>query len=216
MDNKLELHDLRRDYKLNSLDEKVVSASPFEQFHRWFSDAQSGGVQEPNAMILATATPNGLPSARTVLLKGMDERGFMFATNYESRKGQELITNPHAALLFFWGELERQIRIEGTVEKVSQDESNDYFQSRPRESRIGAWSSKQSRVVEGREKIEEEYRTMTVKFENQDIPLPAFWGGFRVVPNMFEFWQGRSSRLHDRICYRLNENGVWLIERLYP
>ncbi|MBI3258770.1 MAG: pyridoxamine 5'-phosphate oxidase [Ignavibacteriae bacterium] len=215
MDNTLELHSLRRDYTLNSLDEAIVSSNPFEQFQRWFSEAQASGVLEPNAMTLATATSSGIPSARVVLLKGMDEHGFMFATNYESRKGEELLANPYAALLFFWGDMQRQIRIEGTVEKVSKEESDNYFKSRPRESRIGAWASKQSKKVEGREQLEEEYSAMTMKFENQEIPLPEFWGGFRVVPVMFEFWQGRANRLHDRICYRLIDD-IWEIERLYP
>lgn len=214
MDNTLELHSLRKDYTLNSLDESVVLHNPFDQFKQWFSEAQSSGILEPNAMTIASSTPEGIPSARMVLLKGMDEHGFMFATNYESRKGKELIANPHAALLFFWGEMQRQIRIEGTVEKVAKEESDAYFQSRPRESRIAAWASKQSKTVSGREQLEDEYNAMTATFENKEIPLPEFWGGFRVIPNLFEFWQGRSNRLHDRICYRLVD-GSWVIERLY-
>jgi len=215
MSNNLNLQDIRKDYIKGSLDETSVDDSPFNQFKKWFDEAVTQGVSEPNAMTLATATKDGIPSARIVLLKEMDERGFMFATNYESRKGGELEENPVAALLFFWGEMERQVRIEGRVEKVSWDESNRYFQSRPRESRIGAWASKQSEIAQGREEIEQTYNEMVDNF-TAEVPLPPFWGGFRLIPVYFEFWQGRASRLHDRICYSVNEENEWDIVRLFP
>ncbi len=212
----LHLHDNRKDYTKGTLSEEHVCDSPFEQFTLWFQEAKDASVPEPNAMTLATATVDGRPSARIVLLKEMDEHGFMFATNYDSRKGKELESNPEAALLFFWSELERQVRIEGVVERVTPEESLLYFQSRPRESRIGAWASRQSDIVDGgREEIESSYRAMLENFTD-DIPLPPFWGGYRLKPTYFEFWQGRESRLHDRICYTLNEVDDWDIVRLYP
>lgn len=216
MKTSLDLQLLRRDYMLSSLDENSVLENPFEQFQEWFIEAQKAGISDSNAMTLATASKSGIPSARIVLLKEMSERGFMFATNYESQKGQELLSNPHAALLFYWGELERQIRIEGMVEKVSVEESYEYFNSRPRESKIGAWASKQSRVVSGRTEIDEKFNEMKMKYEGEAIPLPEFWGGFLVVPTKFEFWQGRASRLHDRVIFELQQNGEWIIKRLYP
>ncbi len=215
MSHTLHLHDSRKDYIKGTLDENTVEDSPFVQFRNWYDDAKSAGVPEPNAMTLATATKDGRPSARIVLLKEMDERGFMFATNYESRKGEEIEENPTVALLFFWGEAERQVRIEGSIEKVSTEESNLYFQSRPRESRIGAWASRQSEIAEGREEIEQSYRDMEDNFK-EEVPLPPFWGGYRVLPTYFEFWQGRASRLHDRVIYTLNDNDEWDILRLFP
>ncbi len=215
MSKTLHLHDSRKDYIKGTLDENTVDDSPFVQFRNWYEDAKSAGVPEPNAMTLATATKDGRPSARIVLLKEMDERGFMFATNYESRKGEEISENPNVALLFFWGEAERQVRIEGTIEKVSTEESNLYFQSRPRESRIGAWASRQSEIAEGREEIEQSYRDMEDNFK-EEVPLPPFWGGYRVLPIYFEFWQGRASRLHDRVIYTINEEEEWDILRLFP
>jgi len=179
------------------------------------NEAISSNLLEPNAMILATANKDGAPSARTVLLKGFDERGFVFYTNYESAKAKNLSENPIASLLFFWAELERQARIEGKVEQVSKADSEEYFRSRPRESQLGAWASKQSSVIASREVLEKKFEEMRKKFEGKEIPLPPFWGGYRVIPQSIEFWQGRESRLHDRICYSF-ENGKWKIERLSP
>ena len=215
MKTSLDLHDSRKDYTKGTLSEDAVCDSPFAQFSAWYADAQAAGVPEPNAMTLATATKSGKPSARIVLLKEMDERGFMFATNYESRKGSEIEENPEIALLFFWSELERQVRIEGVAEKVSPEESERYFLSRPRESRIGAWASRQSEVADGREEIEQSYTAMLEHFK-EEVPLPTFWGGYRLVPVYFEFWQGRESRLHDRISYIRNEFDEWDIVRLFP
>ncbi|MCW5924360.1 MAG: pyridoxamine 5'-phosphate oxidase [Saprospiraceae bacterium] len=211
-----QLAALRRNYARQSLSETDVLANPFSQFGVWFEEAISSELTEPNAMTLATADSHGRPSARTVLLKGFDRNGFVFYTNYESRKGQELAENPQAALLFTWLELERQIRIEGTVGKVSREEALAYFQSRPKGSQIGAWASPQSRVVSGRMALEQ--RALELKEQYHDetaLPLPPFWGGFRLEPDVFEFWQGRESRLHDRICYTKTADG-WKIERLAP
>jgi pyridoxamine 5'-phosphate oxidase len=185
------------------------------QFARWFGDAHRAELLEPNAMTLATATPDGEPSARIVLLKGADERGFAFFTDYRSRKGQDLEANPRAALVFHWGELERQVRITGAVSRVSREESEAYFRSRPRGSRLGAWTSQQSSVIPSREALEERLGKMAARFDGSDVPLPPHWGGFRVRPDTIEFWQGRESRLHDRIRY-VREGGVWRIERLSP
>ncbi len=208
--------DLRKDYQLQGLRETDVDVSPFKQFQVWFDQALASQLPEPNAMTVATATQSGKPSARIVLLKGFDERGFVFYTNYQSHKGQELADNPQAALVFWWAELERQIRIEGRVEKVSQQESYEYFHSRPFNSRLGAWASEQSQVIESRAVLEQRAQELKTKYENSDVPRPPHWGGFRVIPTRIEFWQGRSSRLHDRLLYRLLDNGSWLIERLSP
>jgi pyridoxamine 5'-phosphate oxidase len=208
--------DIRKDYKLRSLSETDVAVNPFDQFTRWWDDAVSSEIDEINAMTLATATTDGFPSARIVLLKGYDHDGFIFFTNYQSQKGQELEINPHAALVFFWKELERQVRIEGIIEKVSGKESDEYYNSRPVGSRIGAWASPQSEVIANREEIENNFASLEKKFGNENIPRPGHWGGYKLRPTMLEFWQGRSSRLHDRIRYALQKDHNWLIERLAP
>ncbi|RUR75141.1 pyridoxamine 5'-phosphate oxidase [Chlorogloeopsis fritschii PCC 9212] len=210
------LADLRKDYTLQGLSENDIDPNPFIQFQKWFDQALDAQLPEPNAMAVATATPDGKPSARMVLLKDFDERGFVFFTNYNSQKGQELAENPQAALVFWWAELERQVRIAGYVEKVSEQESDEYFQSRPFNSRLGAWASHQSEVIASREELEQRLQALQAKYENQDIPRPPYWGGLRVIPTEIEFWQGRPSRLHDRLLYtRLNEHS-WKIERLSP
>jgi pyridoxamine 5'-phosphate oxidase len=209
------LANLRREYSMRSLNEQEVDRNPFVQFQHWFDEAVRVETIEPNAMVLATSSPGGLPSARMVLLKGFDELGFLFFTNFESRKAEELHRNPHAALLFYWGELSRQVRIEGGVEAASRDESEEYFRTRPLESRIGAWASKQSSVIPGREYLEERVTRIKQQFPENDVPLPPFWGGFRVKPAAFEFWQGRENRLHDRLRYS-RQGEEWVLERLSP
>jgi pyridoxamine 5'-phosphate oxidase len=206
---------LRKEYTSAGLDEADVDPDPIVQFHEWFENAVEADLHEPNAMILATATTDGKPSARTVLLKGSDERGFVFYTNYEGRKAGELEVNPMCALLFYWGELERQIRIEGRASRLSSEESDAYFAGRPRGSRIGAWASEQSRPVKDRSILEERVRALETEYEGREIPRPSFWGGYRVEPDTIEFWQGRESRLHDRLVYLRNEGG-WKIVRLQP
>jgi pyridoxamine 5'-phosphate oxidase len=206
---------LRKEYTRAGLVESDVVPDPIEQFRRWFDETTAAGLHEPNAMTLATATPDGRPSARVVLLKGFDGRGFVFYTNYGGRKGRELDENPRAALLFYWGELERQVRIEGTASRVPEEESDAYYASRPRGSRLGAWASEQSRVVEGREVLEGRIRGLEAEYEGREVPRPPFWGGYRVVPEIVEFWQGRENRLHDRIVYRW-EGAGWEIGRLQP
>ena len=207
--------DLRREYARARLDEKDVSPDPFVEFARWFAEAEAAEAAEVNAMVLATATPDGRPSARIVLLKGFDERGFVFFTDYRSRKADELQVNPRAALGFHWTELERQIRIEGTVTRTSPEESAAYYRTRPRGSRLGAWASHQSRPIASREELEADLHEVERRFSGPDVPLPPHWGGFRVSPECFEFWQGRESRLHDRIRY-LRDGERWRIERLSP
>jgi pyridoxamine 5'-phosphate oxidase len=209
------ISDLRNEYTLNGLDQADVSVDPFTQFRQWFDAALQAGVPEPNAMHVSTVTGDGRPDGRIVLLKDVSEAGFVFYTNYESRKGRELADRPFASLTFFYPELERQIRIEGQVEKVSAEESDAYFGSRPRGSQIGAWVSHQSEVIANRDMLETRQRNLETQFDGRPVPRPPYWGGFRVIPNALEFWQGRPSRLHDRIRYRL-ENGNWLIERLSP
>jgi pyridoxamine 5'-phosphate oxidase len=206
--------DLRQSYEKSFLLEADASASPFEQFSRWFDQALAASVPEPNAMTLATVNSAGQPSARIVLIKGYDETGFVFYTNYESRKGHELLAQSHAALLFFWQPLERQIRIEGVVEKVSDAMSDAYFHSRPLSSRIGAWASSQSQETT-RESLENQQRECAERFGDSP-PRPAHWGGYRVVPHAFEFWQGRRSRLHDRLSYTLGPDATWSRVRLSP
>jgi pyridoxamine 5'-phosphate oxidase len=207
--------NLRKEYLLRTLDESSVHPDPFVQFDRWFGEAMTIRSREPNAMILATATSEGKPSVRVVLMKGFDERGFLFYTNYESRKAAELRQNPSAALLFFWGELEREVRIEGLVESASREESEEYFRSRPLESQLGAWASRQSEVIADRTVLERTVAELKARYGDGPIPLPPFWGGFRLRPHMFEFWQVRPNRLHDRIRY-IHDANTWIIERLSP
>ena len=209
------ISNLRNEYTLNGLDATDVLPDPFAQFQQWFDAALSARVPEPNAMHISTVTAEGRPNGRIVLLKDVSDAGFTFFTNYESRKGQELIQQPFAALTFFYPELERQIRIEGRVEKVSAEESEAYFNSRPRGSQIGAWVSHQSTEIDNRDVLESRQRELEGQFADQVIPRPPHWGGFRVMPDRLEFWQGRPSRLHDRIRYR-KEGDNWLIERLSP
>ena len=212
----LDLADLRRDYSLDGLEESNLAADPLDQFRRWFDEARVASGREPNAMTLATASPDGLPAARTVLLKGLDEGSFVFYSNYESAKGSDLAANPRAELLFFWPELERQVRVSGTVERVDRDESERYFRSRPPGSQISAAISPQSRVVPDRAYLEARYADVAAEHEASPVPLPEFWGGYRVTARTIEFWQGRSSRLHDRLRYVRGLDGEWAVERLAP
>ena len=207
---------LRKQYTRGGLKESDTDPNPIEQFRRWFDEALASNPHEPNAMTLATATPEGRPSARIVLLKGFDERGFVFYTNYEGRKGEELEANPRCALLFYWGELERQVRIEGRVRRLPDEESDAYFAGRPRGSQLGAWASEQSRPVRDRSTLELRLRELEAEYEGREVPRPPFWGGYRVEPETIEFWQGRGNRLHDRIVYRRSEDGGWRRERLQP
>ena len=208
--------DIRRDYSHKRLSEKDVNENPITQFGNWWEEAVHSKIDEVNAMTLATASQDGLPSARIVLMKGFNEKGFVFFTNYESYKGRQLAENPKACLVVFWKELERQVRITGLVGKISAEESDEYFNSRPEASRIGAWASPQSRVIESRHWIDEKFNELVNKMEGTDIKRPPHWGGYLVKPVEIEFWQGRPSRLHDRIEYSLQENGNWKIERLAP
>lgn len=209
------LADIRTDYQLASLSEEQVDADPIQQFSIWFHDALKAKVAEPNAMGLSTVNAQGRPSSRIVLIKELDQRGMTWFTHYTSKKGEELAANPYAALLFFWSELERQVRIEGRVEKVSEAESDAYFNSRPLASRHGALASEQSKVIANRALLEERVAKISAQY-GEKVPRPEGWGGYRLVPDYMEFWQGRSSRLHDRIAYTKNEQGVWLRQRLQP
>ena len=212
----MSIADIRREYARARLDEAHVNPDPVVEFDRWFTQAREAKVPEPNAMTLATATREGAPSARIVLLKGYDERGFVFFTDYRSRKGTELEQNPQASLVFFWPELERQVRIIGTVERTSAQESEEYFRTRPRGSRLGAWVSHQSRVIPSRAQLESGLRQVKERFPTDDVPLPPHWGGYRLRPQEVEFWQGREDRLHDRIRYLRKKGGGWQLERLSP
>jgi len=198
------------------LHENELAEDPFRQFQLWFDAAIAAELPEPNAMTLATATTDGRPSARMVLLKQADERGFVFFSNYESRKGGELAANPHVALVFFWVQLERQVRVEGSVEHVSAAESDTYFHSRPLGSQLGSAASHQSQVIAGREVLEARVAELEAEYGESELPRPDFWGGFRVIPEVVEFWQGRANRLHDRLRYRKDEDGQWVVERLSP
>jgi pyridoxamine 5'-phosphate oxidase len=212
---KLDVSALRREYAREELTKRSVQSDPMAQFSSWFDEAIAAELLEPTAMTLATANADGQPSMRVVLLKGVTENGFVFYTNYLSHKGRDLAENPKASLLFFWPELERQIRIEGITERVPEAESDAYFSSRPFESQVGAWASLQSSVLRSRDEMEEHFETLRATYEGKPVPRPEHWGGYVLTPKVVEFWQGRPSRLHDRIRYRL-DNGAWIIERLSP
>jgi pyridoxamine 5'-phosphate oxidase len=214
-DLRLYINSLRHDFAKQTLDESDVNASPVLQFEKWFKEAVDTHVNEPNAMTVSTSTSDGKPSARILLLRNFDEAGFVFYTNYTSRKGIEIVSNPYGALLFFWPELERQVRIEGILQKQTAAESDLYFNTRPRGSKLGAWTSEQSKIIASRDVLEQEYEKFSVQFPGENIPRPPDWGGFLLKPQSIEFWQGRPSRLHDRVLYT-KENGNWKIERLAP
>jgi len=213
-----QLSELRREYTAGGLVEADLAPEPIAMFRRWLHDATVAGLYEPNAMVLATVALDGRPTARTVLLKGLDERGFAFFTNYDSRKGTELAANPACALVFLWHQLERQVRVEGEAQPLTEAESTSYFQSRPRASQLGAWASPQSQLVGSREEVDERYAEVAARFGDGEIPLPPRWGGYRVRPEAVEFWQGRRNRMHDRLRYRLAaaSGSGWVTERLAP
>ena len=214
--NQEELQNLRQDYSAASLSETTININPIKQFDTWFNEALEAKIHEPNAMTLATATNDGRPSARIVLLKGFDNNGFVFYTNYLSRKGKEITKNPLGAITFFWGELERQVRIEGTIEKLSKEQSEQYFHSRPKLSQIGALASPQSQEIPGRDQLETKMSQLETEYEGKEIPKPSYWGGYILKPRLIEFWQGRRSRLHDRILFKKIDNKNWKKVRLAP
>lgn len=209
------LADLRRDYSLQELSESAVASDPFVQFANWIAEYLASQPPEPSAFVLSTVGIDGHPASRVVLLKGFDEHGLVFFTNYESKKARDIAHHNNVSMTFFWPELERQIHIRGVAEKTSREESESYFATRPAASKFGAWASKQSSELVSRSKLEEEFEAIKKRFQDGETPCPEFWGGFRIVPTRFEFWQGRRSRLHDRICYEL-KGGSWQIFRLYP
>ena len=211
----MSLADLRKDYTLSGLNENDLARDPYRQFEKWFQEAEAAKVIEPNAMTVCTSTRDGRPSGRTILLKGVDGRGFVFYSNYESRKGRELHENPNAALVFPWLALERQVIAEGTVTKVPREESEAYFHTRPRTSQLAAWVSQQSTIISGRSVLEDSMKMLEQKYAGREVPLPPHWGGWRLAPETVEFWQGRRSRLHDRLRYR-RDRDEWVIERLAP
>ena len=212
----MDLAELRREYSQAPLLESEVDGDPIRQFDVWFNQAVDAGLTDPNAMTLATATVDGKPSARIVLLKGFDHQGFCFFTNYDSPKAQDLEANPKAALVLPWIELDRQVRVTGCVEKTDKETSQHYFAARPRGSQLAAWVCQQGQVVPDREQLDRLFREFDNKFENQDVPLPQHWGGYRLIPDAIEFWQGRPNRLHDRLIYRKQDDGSWVIQRLAP
>lgn len=216
MSSPLSIAALRQDYVARGLRRADLDPDPIKQFAIWFGEAAAAEIRDVNAMSLATATPDGVPAVRIVLLKGISDRGFVFFTNYLSDKGRELEANPRAALALFWVQLERQVRISGTVEKTSDEESDEYFQTRPLGSQLGAWASSQSQVIANRAALEAQLAEVTQRFAGGNIPLPANWGGYRVAPEVIEFWQGRTNRLHDRFRYARQSDSSWLIERLSP
>ena len=214
--NQQEIQNLRQDYTAATLSENDTKGDPINQFEQWFNEALAAKLHEPNAMTLATATTNGKPSARIVLLKGFNQHGFIFYTNYLSRKGKEITKNPQGAITFFWSEMQRQVRIEGTIEKLSKEDSERYFHSRPKGSQIGAVVSPQSQEIEGRDELEKKWSELEVEYEGKEVPKPSFWGGYILNPQLVEFWQGRPSRLHDRILYKKVDKKSWKKVRLAP
>ncbi|SEN41615.1 pyridoxamine 5'-phosphate oxidase [Mucilaginibacter sp. cycad4] len=214
--NQQEIQNLRQDYSASTLSENSTKGDPIKQFEQWFNEALEAKLHEPNAMTLSTATINGKPSARIVLLKGFHTGGFIFFTNYLSRKGKEIAKNPQGALTFFWGGLERQVRIEGTIEKVSKEESEKYFHSRPKGSQVGAVVSPQSQEIESRELLEQKWNELEAEYADKEVPKPSYWGGYILNPQLVEFWQGRPSRMHDRILYKKTDKKTWKKVRLAP
>ena len=210
------LADLRKEYSLAGLAEKDLAKDPFRQFEKWFREAEAAKINEPNAMVLATAGRGGRPSARTMLLKGADGRGFVFFSNYDSRKGRELEANAFATILFPWLALERQVIAEGPVTRVPREESEAYFHSRPQASQLGAWASQQSAIISGRAALDDALKALEKKYAGREVPLPPNWGGYRLAPESIEFWQGRRNRLHDRLRYRRAASGDWTVDRLSP